>query len=123
MGRRDKDPKDKQSLSRGEFLEALPTILAEIQTNIYDKALEFRKEHTKEINSLEELKDFFKQDKEEIHGGFALCYVSDNDELEDKLKEMKLTHRCTPLNKGKKLVNVFLPVRKLKKRSVIAKAY
>ena len=98
MGRRDKDPKDKQSLSREEFLAQLPDILNDIQSNIYNKASDFRNKHTKNINSLDELKDFFKHDSNEIHGGFALCYVADNEELEDKLKEMKLTHRCIPLD-------------------------
>ena len=123
MGRRDKDPKDKQSLSREEFLSQLPDILEDIQSNIYNKASDFRDKHTKDINSLEELKDFFSHTSNEIHGGFARCYVADNDELEDKLKEMKLTHRCTPLEGENIEGECIFTGQKVKKRSIIAKAY
>ena len=123
VGRRDKDPKDKQSHTREDFLNSLPSILEEIQSGIYNKALEFKNEHTKEIDSLEELQSFFKQDKDEIHGGFALCYVADNDELENKLKELKLTHRCIPLSGEETPGKCIFTGEDVKKRSVIAKAY
>ena len=53
----------------------------------------------------------------------ALCYVADNDELEDKLKEMKLTHRCIPIDGEEKEGNCIFTGNPVKKRSVIAKAY
>jgi prolyl-tRNA synthetase len=123
MGRRDKDPKDKLSLSREDFISQLPAILEDVQTSIYSKASEFRKEHSKNVDSLDELKDFFKNEDKQIHGGFAFCYVADNDDLEDKLKELKLTHRCIPLDEEEKAGSCIFTGEAVKRRSVIAKAY
>ncbi len=75
VGRRDKGPKEKQSYPRDDFACQVPALLQAIQDGIYDRALAFRREHTKVIESKDEFYAFFtpkNADKPEIHGGFAL---------------------------------------------------
>ena len=54
MGRRDCSPKDKSGVSRAEFVTQVPAILEEIQKNLYDRALAFRQERTRTIDSIDE---------------------------------------------------------------------
>lgn len=66
-------------------------LLEDIQKNIYQKALAFRLQNTREVNSYEEF-------KEEIQkGGFLLCHWDGTPETEEKIKEeTKATIRCIP---------------------------
>jgi len=127
MGRRDKAPRDKQSLQIDNFIEELPQILSEIQHNIYQKAKEFREKNTKNIDNKEEFYKFFTpQNKEnpEIHGGFVLAPWCGNAECEEKIKdELKVTIRIIPWgakNESGKCIYCGKPSRK---RVIFAKAY
>jgi prolyl-tRNA synthetase len=104
MGRRDKAPKDKQSIPRDEFVESAVSILSDMQAGLLAKAKKFRKEHTKEINTFDELVEYFKKDS----GGFAVVPWTQNDKMVEMLKPHKLSARCIPLEQsGKKGVCIF----------------
>ncbi len=101
VGQRDKGPKAKESIARAEFVATIGAKLEGIQNAIYERALAFRKEHTKIVSSKDEFYAMFtpkNADKPEIHGGFALAHWDGSKELEAKIKEdLKVTIRCLPM--------------------------
>ncbi|MCX6130479.1 MAG: His/Gly/Thr/Pro-type tRNA ligase C-terminal domain-containing protein [Proteobacteria bacterium] len=127
VAQRNKAHKDKKSMPRAEFLEKLPEILKSIQDDLYAKALAYRQAHTHSINSLQELKDYFATDKSEekpeIHGGFALVHVADDARVGQSLKEMKLSHRCIPLEAADEAGTCIFTGVSVSRRSIIAKSY
>jgi prolyl-tRNA synthetase len=104
MGRRDKTPKDKVSLGRGEFLAKCANILDEIQDALYARALTHRQAHTRDIDTKEEFYEYFKAPKTKgpndptpIHGGFAMAHFDGDPALEAKIKDdLAVTVRCIP---------------------------
>ena len=100
LGRRDKGVKEKQSVPRAEIVANVTQILDEIQDGLFQKARAMRDEHTCEINSSDEFREYFTprdDDKPEIHGGFAWCHWTESPEVEQLLKDLKVTIRCVPL--------------------------
>jgi len=124
LGRRDKSPKDKQSVARIEFVADVVNILDEIQTGQYNRALAFRKEHTRDINSLDEFHEFFKlKGGKKIEGGFAVSPYVEDPEVVKILNAMKVTTRCIPENQeqiDRKCIFTGKPTKQL---AVFAKAY
>jgi prolyl-tRNA synthetase len=109
VARRDKGPKEKEFLPADSLAVRLPEILAEIQQNLLDRALAFRKEHTVKIDTKEEFYAYFtpkNPDKPEIHGGFALTHWNGSAEVEAKIKEeLKVTIRCIPEADGSDFID------------------
>lgn len=117
VARRDTLTKEVVSLDGVEdYIEGL---LEEIQTTIYQKALDFRAEKTTEVNSWEEFKDVL-----ENKGGFISAHWDGTEETEDAIKgETKATIRCIPLDaKDEDGVCVFSG-KPSTKRVLFAKAY
>jgi prolyl-tRNA synthetase len=107
VGRRDRAPKDKQSVARAEFVAAVGQTLQAIQEGLFARAKAFRAQHTREIDTREAFYEFFTSEREEegkptpIHGGFALTHFGGDVALEQKIKdELSVTVRCIPLEKG-----------------------
>ena len=105
--RRDRAPKDKQSISRVEFVAEIATTLQSIQDTLFARAKACRTENTRRIDDRDEFYEFFAAPKvaenapTPIHGGFALTHFSGEVELEQKIKdELSVTVRCIPLEKG-----------------------
>jgi prolyl-tRNA synthetase len=100
LARRDRGPKEKEFLPAASLAERVPVILGEIQQSLLDRALAFRREHTKTIDSKEEFYAFFtpkNPNKPEIHGGFAYTHWNGSSKVEAKIKvELKVTIRCIP---------------------------
>ena len=86
-----RDTLSKETITFEGVEEHIAALLEEIQQNIYKKALDFRLQNTREVNSYEEF-------KEEIQkGGFLLCHWDGTPETEEKIKEeTKATIRCIP---------------------------
>jgi prolyl-tRNA synthetase len=105
--RRDRAPKDKQSISRFEFVAEIATTLQSIQDGLFARAKAYRTENTRQIDDRDEFYEFFaaptvaENAPTPIHGGFALTHFSGEVELEQKIKdELSVTVRCIPLEKG-----------------------
>ncbi|MEE3002537.1 MAG: proline--tRNA ligase [Planctomycetota bacterium] len=102
MGRRDKSPKDKESVGRERFLSDVHSILDEMQQGCFDRALAFREEHTRDIDSREEFESFFASPEGEptpIHGGFARTHFCGDPGIEEQIKnDLGVTIRCMPLD-------------------------
>ncbi|HBR94379.1 MAG TPA: proline--tRNA ligase, partial [Opitutae bacterium] len=97
VGRRDRAPKDKQSIPRDQFVSGVADLLDEMQAGLLAKAKAFRKAHTREITTEAEFVEFFTPKGNEIHGGFASMGFCCDAELEEKIaKQYKVTVRCIP---------------------------
>ncbi|MBT6993375.1 MAG: proline--tRNA ligase [Candidatus Cloacimonetes bacterium] len=125
MGRRDKAAKDKTSLNVDEFINSLPNILDEIQNNIFQKALKFRRDNTFKIDDKAEFYKFFTaKNNNEIHGGFANSHWCGSSACEEKIKDdLKVTIRNIPQDAKKEDGNCICCGNKSKKRVIFAKAY
>lgn len=103
LTRRDKGPKDKAFLPTADAVSGIVETLQSIQDGLLAKSLAFRKEHTVEIETMEEFRNYFtakNSDQPEIHGGFALVHWAGGVEDEEALQqELKVTVRCIPKDK------------------------
>lgn len=89
-----RDTKEKFSIPSAELESRIPLLLEEIQTNIFNKALQFRAENTSKVDSYAEFKQIM-----ENKGGFVLSHWDGTSETEEKIKqETKATIRCIPLD-------------------------
>ena len=91
-----RDTMTKETVSFDGIVETIQSLLKEIQDNIYQKALNFRLENTREVNTWEDFKEEIKK------GGFLLCHWDGTPETEEMIKaETKATIRCIPLEGDK----------------------
>ncbi len=81
VARRDKT-EEKFTIRLDDIATELPKLLADIQTNMYNKALAFRDSHVKIVSDTAELKDAVDS------GNFALGMWCGDRECEDKIKEV-----------------------------------
>jgi len=99
VGRRDQGGK-REGMSQNEFVSSAGHLLQEIQKNLFEQAKAFQEEHTRDIDTQEEIYEFFTPKntaKPEIHGGFARIHWDRNAKWEEQLKnDLKVTVRCIP---------------------------
>ena len=87
-----RDTLTKETVAFDGIVETIQNLLKEIQDNIYQKALNFRIENTREVDTWEDFKEEIKKP------GFLLCHWDGTPETEEKIKaETKATIRCIPL--------------------------
>ncbi len=130
MGRRDKAPRDKTSVLRGELVANIGTYLTEIQAALFARALAYRDEHTKIIDTKDDFYAFFAEPKKAkpndptpAHGGFAHTHYNGDPALEAKIKDdLGVTVRCLPLGEGEPGTCAFTR-EKSARRAVWAKSY
>ena len=130
LGRRDKGPKEKTGVPRAELIATIGTILQEIQDTLYARALAYRTEHTRTIDTKDEFYAFFAEpakkkesDPTPAHAGFAMAHFNGDPALEAKIKDdLKVTVRCIPLAGGEPGTCPFTG-EPSKQRVVWAKAY
>jgi prolyl-tRNA synthetase len=100
VARRDRAPKDKESIARDTFVAGIVELLEAMQEGLLARAKAFRKAHTRELSTKAEFVEFFTPknvEQPEIHGGFASVGFCCDAELEDRIaKEYKVTVRCIP---------------------------
>jgi prolyl-tRNA synthetase len=127
VGRRDRNPKEKESIPRDVFVGSIVSVLDEIQQNLFDRALAFRQEHTVAIGSRDDFYAFFTpkdQQKPEIHGGFALSHWCGNARCETKIKDdLSVTIRCIPFDGDKEGGPCIVCGERSDKPVLFAKAY
>lgn len=124
VGRRDQAKSF--GMSRSQLCGKLPAILSEMQTGLFDRALQMQKNNTHTINSIEEFREYFTPknlDRPEIHGGFAHCHFVDCPETDEILKPLKVTPRCLPLEDEKIPGTCLFTGRKTVTRAIFGKSY
>lgn len=88
-----RDTKEKQVMSMKGITQSIQSLLEDIQKNLYNRALTFRKDHTTKVNTYDEFKKVLDET-----GGFVLAHWDGTAETEQKIKdETKATIRCIPL--------------------------
>ena len=127
VGRRDRDPKEQESIKRDRFIGEITSILDEIHNTIFQRALSYKEENTISIENNKEFYEFFtpaNQGKPEIHGGFALADWCESDTCELKIKDdLGVTIRCIPFDSKTEKRDCICCGRQGSKRVVFAKAY
>ena len=114
-----RDTKEKFNADLENIADTVEQLLAEIQDNIYQKALSFRAEKTTEVNSWDEFKEVL-----EAKGGFLLAHWDGTAETEAKIKEeTKATIRCIPLDQPLEDGQCVYTGAPSKQRVLFAKAY
>jgi len=105
MARRDRGPKEKESVKAADFVARVPEILQEIQDGLFAKAKAYRKEHTRTIDTRDDFHDFFtapatgENEPTPIHAGFAMTHFNGDPTLEEQIKnDLAVTVRCIPLD-------------------------
>ena len=89
-----RDTKEKSTISRENLDQHIEDLLEEIQQAIYNKALNFRAENTREVNTYDEFKSVLDE-----KAGFVSAHWDGTSETEKQIKdETKATIRCIPLN-------------------------
>jgi prolyl-tRNA synthetase len=98
--RRDRPPREKESIALSELPKRIPEILESMQRGLFEKALSFRDQSTIAIDDRQSFDRFFtpkNADKPEIHAGFALSHWCGNSACEAQIKDaLKVTIRCLP---------------------------
>jgi prolyl-tRNA synthetase len=94
-------------------------LLEEIQTDLFNKALNYRDSHITEVNSFEEFKSVL-NDK----GGFVSAHWDGTAATEEKIKDLtKATIRCIPLDSVEEAGSCILTGNSSGRRVLFAKAY
>ena len=89
-----RDTKEKATYSMEDLSGQIATLLETIQSDMYNKATEFRKSKTTEVNSYEEFKQVLEKE-----AGFIYAHWDGTSETEEKIKnETKATIRLIPLD-------------------------
>lgn len=114
-----RDTKEKQVLALDAIATTIPTLLDEIQQNIYQKALAFR---TSMITPVDSYTDFKKVLDEK--GGFVSAHWDGTAESEAAIKEeTKATIRCIPLDAKEEAGVCVYSGKPSTKRVLFARAY
>ncbi len=114
-----RDTKEKSSMPMEGLAENIVTLLADIQQNMYNKALAFRTEKTTNADSWD---GFVKLLDEK--GGFISAHWDGTAETEDKIKEQtKATIRCIPMNNKQEEGKCILTGEPSVQRVLFARAY
>ena len=114
-----RDTLAKQTISQDEVVDFVENLLAEIQENLFAKAIDYRNEHTTEVSNFDEFKDVI-----ENKGGFVLAHWDGTEATEDKIKELtKATIRCIPNDSQIEEGNCVFSGAPSSKKVLFAKAY
>ena len=116
-----RDIQSKESIDMPENIQGYTQeLLDTIQQGIYQKALDFRLEHSRKIDSWEE----FKQQIEEETPGFLYAHWDGTAETEEKIKdETKATIRCIPIESKAEAGKCVYSGKPSTRRVLFAKAY
>jgi len=114
-----RDTLTKESISIDVIANHVKTTLATIQSDLYNKALDFRDNHITEVNTFDEFKTVL-----ETKTGFVAAHWDGKTETEQKIKELtKATIRCIPLDNKKEEGTCIYTGNPSQQRVLFAKAY
>jgi len=117
LARRDTLSKETTSLEGIE--DKVVNLLEEIQSTLFERALDYRDAHITEVDSFEEFKSVLDQ-----KGGFISAHWDGTTATEDKIKEhTKATIRCIPLDAQLEEGKCVYTGKVSKQRVLFAKAY
>jgi prolyl-tRNA synthetase len=114
-----RDNLTKEIIAGTDIVSRVASLLAEIQSNLFTRALNYRDTHITEANSFEEFKDLL-----ENKGGFISAHWDGTPETEEKIKDLtKATIRCVPLDVKEEAGSCVFSGKPSGRRVLFAKAY
>ncbi|MEK6782026.1 MAG: proline--tRNA ligase [Bacteroidota bacterium] len=114
-----RDTKEKQVIKMDDVAMAIPRLLDDIQSNIFQKALKFKNDKTTKVDSYDDFKKVLDE-----KGGFVLAHWDGTAETESLIKEeTKATIRCIPLDAPNEEGKCIYSGKQSTKRVVFARAY
>jgi len=114
-----RDNLTKETIPSDNIVPHIQNLLDDIQTNIYNRALNFRKENTFYIDTWEEF-----QAKLDNPGGFLMAHWDGTVETEEKIKELtKATIRCIPFDSPDEDGKCVYSGKASKRRVLFARSY
>ena len=114
-----RDTLQKQFISMDEVPNLVPSLLTEIQEQLYNKALKYRDEHVTYVDDFDTFKELL-----DSKTGFFACHWDGTSQTEDKIKDLtKATIRCIPVDAIEEEGKCILTGAPSKRRVLFAKAY
>ena len=114
-----RDTREKATVPLAGIAEHIQQLLVDIQQNLYNRALQYRTEHTTHANTWDEFMQLL-----DNKGGFVMAHWDGTSETEDKIKELsKATIRCIPLNNPQEAGTCILSGNPSVERVMFARAY
>jgi len=114
-----RDTKEKSSQPLEGIADHVEQLLEDIQNNLFQRALDYRTEHSSHVDTMEEFQDVL-----ENKGGFIYAHWDGTVETEKKIKELtKATIRCIPNDWTAEEGKCILTGKPSNRRVVFAKAY
>ena len=114
-----RDTLTKEVILKDEIVKHISELLDTIQSDLFEKALQYRDSHITEVNSFEEFKSVL-----EHKGGFVSAHWDGTPETEEKIKELtKATIRCIALDRIKSDGTCVFTGNHSQGRVLFAKAY
>ena len=99
MARRDEPSSKKQSMNREEFIDQITDILDNIQDNLFNRAKNYRKENTFEIDDKKAFYKLYQKAKGYDNGAFVMAHWCGSQKCEEKIKkDLSVTIRCIPFD-------------------------
>lgn len=113
-----RDTLEKNSVTLDGIEDFVKNLLDEIQENLFQKALNFRKENTYTVDTYDEFKEQIEK------GGFILAHWDGTTETEERIKdETKATIRCIPFEGDKTPGKCMVTGKPSERRVLFARAY
>lgn len=114
-----RDTKEKSTVPLEGLAQYIEQLLADIQTNLFERSLKFRSENIHQVDTYEEFKTRLEQE-----GGFYLAHWDGTAETEAKIKEeTQATIRCIPIEVAEEEGFCMVTGKPSARRVVFAKAY
>lgn len=114
-----RDTLTKEVVSKEGIVSYVNDLLAQIQVDLYNKALDYRNSHITEVNNFEEFKEVL-----ENKGGFVSAHWDGTAATEEKIKDLtKATIRCIPLDGVEEAGSCVFTGNSSSRRVLFAKAY
>jgi prolyl-tRNA synthetase len=114
-----RDTKEKETVSLEGVENKIVSLLEEIQSNLFNRAKQFRTDHITRADSMEDFERLLDE-----KGGFISAHWDGTAETEEAIKEKtKATIRCIPLNNEKENGVCILTGKPSEQRVLFARAY
>lgn len=114
-----RDTREKMTVPVEGLPQTIISLLEEIQSAMFNKALSFRDQHITQVDTWEEFERVLKE-----KGGFIAAHWDGEPETETRIKELtKATIRCIPLNNKREKGKCILTGKESEQRVLFAVAY